>query len=619
MFKLGPPGIITITIVALIVRIFLASWSGLATDEANGVMIAVSGSWSDMLLHLKNDGNAPLFYALIRLLDHEFGHSDFAVKSIAVAIATAFVPFCYFVFRAILPKSICLQLAWILAFCPSLIRYGTLVRPYAMVSMLGLLSSFYCIKILTRDSSKLWIAPYGISTALLVYTHYWGAFVPIGQACLAAIGFVRKWFGKQELKNWLFGVAFSLLLFAPQVPTLIYQLQHDMSPWDTIRRPIALVSSFLPGVILDIGSRITFIDQLSTLLCNLIVIVVFASTARFVYAKVTEEKADPEEELIDFKPEEVEPKDYSSLSQNFKSESSSELEVEKLDSKSDLKDIEYREGQDFDSSKWKTLVVCGLAACFIVNFILPSMRFRYILPFVPMIIVVYLVTLKVVLAKRSKFIRYVAPCLVWILLSLPQLQVLAMMPETNTGKITEIITRRANREKDLVVISWQIIAPAIIYYLPKDVECVAYPDLKRSDFNHWPEMNERVRAGGKLARLKKKMNSILESGGAIWLVERARDIGEAKLDKDVISEDMAFEASFTKRMNQIHQWLKLNAKQSGEIMMAPGRDFPTFLTKFVNKQAEEPEAKALEKKIDKKVEPKEIEASSDKEQSKAKP
>ena len=557
MLKLRPPGIITITIVALLLRLVLASWAGLATDEANGVMIAVSGDWSDMLLHLKNDGNAPLFYALVKLIDHELGHGDRVVKALAVLLGTITVPFTYVIFRSILPRPVCLQLAWILAFCPALIRYGTLVRPYALVSMISLASSYFCIKILTKDSSRYWILPYGLTTALIVYTHYWGAFIAIGQAGLAVVGSVRRWFGKNEIINWLLGVALALLLFAPQLPTLLYQLQHDMSPWDTVRRPLALIPSFLPGIILDIGARTTFIDQLSTLFTNLLLVTAFAFTARYLYETTWKPKSEAEAEAEN---------KYNLLTQNI-------VEVETVEKAETI--------EEFDSRKWKTLAIIGLGACFLVNFILPSMRFRYILPFIPIILIIYLTAADMMLTQRRKIIRYVLPVIPWILLALPQLEVLAIMPETNTGEIVDIIARDADSKKDLVVISWQIIAPAINYYLPRDIESVSFPDLRRSDFNHWPEMQDRVKDSKRLEALFEKMKQTVDEGGRIWLIERARDLTVHKDPEKRLKEDIAFEETFTLRMDQIHSWLKENAEQRGEIRMAPGRDFPIFLTTFV--------------------------------------
>lgn len=155
------------------------------------------------------------------------------------------------------------------------------------------------------------------------------------------------------------------------------------------------------------------------------------------------------------------------------------------------------------------------------------------------------------------------------------------MPETNTGKIVDVVNKEADREKDLVVISWQVIAPAINYYLPRDIESVSYPDLNRSDFNHWPEMHERVKQAGKLSKLYKKLRTVLDQGGTVWLVERARDIGQEDPFMDTVEEAKSFEETFTIRMNQIHIWLRKNAVQKGNIQMAPGRDFPIFLTRFV--------------------------------------
>jgi|AGTN01.2.fsa_nt_gi Predicted membrane protein len=276
------PGIGTITIIALLVRIaFVLLSLGMATDEANGVMIAVSGSWADMLENLKQDGNAPVFYALVRYVDSKFGHSEFTVKALAAIIATIQVPAIYGLFRLVLPRYICLQLAWIIAFCPSMLRYGILIRPYALVALISLVSSMLCIKVLTRGSGRLWSIPYGISTALIVYTHYWGAFVAIGQAGLAVVGLVKRWFGRQEIVNWLIGVGISLLLFAPQIPTLLYQLKHDLSPWDNMARPLGLIAFFLPGTMLDIGGRASWVDQVSMVICNVLVIVALTSTIRF--------------------------------------------------------------------------------------------------------------------------------------------------------------------------------------------------------------------------------------------------------------------------------------------------------------------------------------------------
>lgn len=675
------PGIGTITIIALLVRIaFVLLSLGMATDEANGVMIAVSGSWADMLENLKQDGNAPVFYALVRYFDSKFGHSEFAVKTLAAVIATIQVPAIYGLFRLVLPRYICLQLAWIIAFCPSMLRYGILVRPYAVVALISLASSMLCIKVLTRGSSRLWSIPYGISTALIAYTHYWGAFVAIGQAGLAVIGFAKRWFGRREVINWLIGVAISLLFFAPQIPTLLYQLKHDLSPWDNVSRPMGLIAFFLPGTMLDIGGRVSWVDQVSMVICNILVIVALTNSVRFyrqdeevneigllraeegttTEATSSEEHAEAVAQHQDKKESEeadlgkllthidgtigsddtefatagnastdgaktpdtasdigsdaaISTTDGSDTETNTEGDGSHKGTTPDATTSATAGDVknqdpvleEHLEGTtlpkpeyfepSFDSRKWKTLVLCGLAGCFLVNFVLPSMRFRYMQAFVPMILVLSLTSADMFFRNQPKWLRYSALCLLWIAICLPQLQFISTLPETNTPAIVKRINDDADREKDLVVISWQVIAPAITFELPEDVPSIAYPDLKRSEYNYWPEMAERVRAPGKLPLLLKTMQETFDKGGTIWLIERARDIKSADYSSDTPLPRASFEDSCNKRMDQIHSWLQDHGRLVGrtpadrKIQYAPGRDFGIYLSQFEERPASAPD------------------------------
>jgi len=201
-------------------------------------------------------------------------------------------------------------------------------------------------------------------------------------------------------------------------------------------------------------------------------------------------------------------------------------------------------------------------------------------PFVPMILVLSLTGADMFLRDKPKLLRYTAMCILWIAICLPQLHFISTMPETGTPAIVDLIKKNADREKDLVVISWQVIAPAITFDLPTDVPSITYPDLKRSDYNFWPEMTERVRVSGKLPTLLSKMQEVLENDGKIWLIERARDIKPADYSSDTPLARASFEDTCNKRMDQIHSWLKDHASIANKIQYAPGRDFGIFLTEF---------------------------------------
>jgi hypothetical protein len=533
------PGIGTVTLIALVVRVLTATWTGLTTDEANGVMIAVSGSLGDMLQHLKDDGNAPVFYGMVREYAKLFGHTDLALKPMQVLISTAEIPFAYWLFRHILSRGICLQLALMLAFSPSLVRYSTLVRPYALEGIIGLISTYACMRTLSRATNPVWATIYGISTALLVYTHYWGAFVPIGHLGLVLIGLMRGWFTRKQLIHWFAGAALSFLVFVPQLPVVLFQLKHDLSPWDLCPRPTLQFAEFLPMLLVGTGFGFNAVNELSMFICNILVLIAFVCPS------------DPN------------------------------IEEGKL-------------AGLYEGRLWKTATICGLAAGFCMNFLLPSMRYRYLMPFIPMIFIVYLTGMKTVLRRAPKFVRDVLPAAIWIVMSLPHLWLLHTMPETRTPDIVAEISHNYAKG-DLVVISWQVIAPAITFYLPKEIDCVSFPDLERTEFNYWPEMTQRLREPDKMPKLIERMDNTLKKGGRIWLIEWARECLPLDYRDNELAQGVGFQETNMRRMDQIRSWLETHAVQQGNNHMAPGNDFSIFLSLFGPADAE---SKAQLPKVD---------------------
>ena len=101
----------------------------------------------------------------------------------------------------------------------------------------------------------------------------------------------------------------------------------------------------------------------------------------------------------------------------------------------------------FDGRMWKTATICGLAAAFFVDLFAPSLRYRYLMPFVPMVFVVCITSFNQLFAKQSKLIRVVLPCAVWILIFIPYLLTLTSLPETTADAVVQKIIRSADRKK----------------------------------------------------------------------------------------------------------------------------------------------------------------------------
>jgi Dolichyl-phosphate-mannose-protein mannosyltransferase len=526
------PDIGVITILALIVRVICATWTGLTADEVNGVLIAVNGSWLDMLRHLALDGNTPVFYSILRVYCLLFGHGGFAIRCLAIVLGTLAVPAIYWLFRRVLPRDICIALALLLALCPTSVCYGDMIRPYAIEGVLGVLSTLACVSTLS-SSTNIWRSIlYAVTTALLVYNHYWGAFVPIGHVGLVLVGLYFGWFGKRQFVFWFGGAALALFLFVPQLLAIhdfLFGVSAGFSPFDLATRPFQLACDLLPSLILSKGYGGEFWDMFILIVCDFLLFVAFVAPGP-VLISATDRR----------QPAQI----------------------------------------TYDGRMWKAATICGLLAAFCVGLYMPSLRYRYLTPFVPMLFIVYVTGVNALFSNKSAWIRLVIPCLVWISLFARYLIFLPAYPESTAEAILTQIVEKSDHRKDAVIIGWELIAPVINYYLPAEIESVSYPHLGRLSTFQWSDMFVKMQKPDILPRLFEKMQGVLDRGGKIWFVDAAHSI----LPLDYRNNDLALGCPFMevaiRRSDQIRSWLVTHSRQVGATSVAPGSDFSIMVTVF---------------------------------------
>lgn len=522
----------TITLAALVVRVLTCTWTGLTTDEANGVSISVIGTWADTFEHLKLDGNPPLFYVLTRLYAELFGHSDLALKLGVLALSVLAVPATYFICRRFLPPEPALYVAAFIAFCPPVVRFSTLVRGYVLMPVLSLLSTWAMMRLLKGPPSRLWTLGYGLSTAAMVLCHYWGAFVAAGQAATVAIAASRRWIGMGSLRRWLAGVAASLILFLPWLLFFLYQISHNLSPWMRPPLPSRVVTGFMSWLVVGPDYSLNPFELYGVVLSNCLFLFAFLAPVRLVLGEASPPGG----------------------------------EGEPLPT--------------FDSRLWKLVAVASALAGLATTLLLrPVMRERYLIVLIPLFAVVFVATYWSLCRRLAAWQRLALFAGLFLPAWLPQYYILKMMPETGTPAIVREISVCADRKRDLVLVSWQSIAPAITFYLPEDLEVTTFPDMERSRFNRWDGMDRRLRDGRLLDRLLEKLQAVFDRGGSVWLVDRAPDIREGKSEE---VEDLVAKAPFMDadllRMDQIRDWLRKHSVMRGDVRLAPGRDFDVFLS-----------------------------------------
>lgn len=513
-------GIIHITVLALLVRIVTACWTGLTTDEANGVLIAITGTWSDMIAHLRVDGNPPFLYVVMRLVSSCVGHSDLAMKMLALTIGTLQIPLSYLICRQFLSRRMALQVAAMLALCPPLVRYSTLIRSYSLISLFSLLSTWLCIKTVSgKAKSILWPLSYGVSTACLVYCHYWGAFVPIGQALMVLWGSFKRWISLANVKTWLFGVGISILLFAFWLPTLYFQITHVISVWDLPPLLSTLVIQVASLVLVGAVYSFDPVLQLSLLASAALILLVLLSPKVFI-------------------------------------------------------------DEEFDGRMWRAVTILGYFVGLAVSLFVPTIRERYLTPFAPLLCVQFITTFYVLFPRLPDKVGCVLPILLWLPMWVPQLYALMREPETSTPAIAYEIAREADRSKDLVVIGWPQIGPAITFYLPKDIKVVSARDISGTGFDRYVDVMQRIRDPKNMINLYNELDRALGRGGTIWLVDQAHPLQVRDYKDNEIVQGLKYLEAETVRMDQIRTWLAAHAQQIGQNKLAPGRDFSIFLSVY---------------------------------------
>jgi hypothetical protein len=207
-------------------------------DEAISVGVA-SHPLSALPGLLREDGSPPLYYVLLHVWMRAFGDSEAATHALSVVCALACVPLALWLGRALFGPRAGWAGAALAALNPLLSTYAQETRMYALVALLSLLVSgtFVAVFVQRRRGLRPLLAA---ALAALLYTHGWGIFLVAAAACAAGALTVSAPDRRAMALDagLVFGAAGAV--FAPWVPTLLFQAAHTGAPWARIPGPRAL-------------------------------------------------------------------------------------------------------------------------------------------------------------------------------------------------------------------------------------------------------------------------------------------------------------------------------------------------------------------------------------------
>lgn len=186
-------GVFWLTVAAGVIRFVPLGVQSFHHDEVITVMRVIPGSFGHMLHEVKaSESNPPLYYVLAWLWTHEFGRSEWGIRSLSALAGTLTVPVGYAIGRQLAGRRVGLILTGILAFNPMLIWYSQEARSYAMLVLFGALSFLFFLRALD-SGRKRELALWALSSALALLSHYFAFFLVGIEAVWLLIALRDRW------------------------------------------------------------------------------------------------------------------------------------------------------------------------------------------------------------------------------------------------------------------------------------------------------------------------------------------------------------------------------------------------------------------------------------------
>lgn len=205
-----------ITFLAFALRIARLDFQPLWWDEGWTVYFATSDIPS-MVARTAVDIHPPFYYLLLHLWGLLLGSSPFAIRFFSLSVGVLSAPLIFLLARRLFNPQVGLLAALVWAVAPFPIYYSQEARMYALVTFLGLLSTYFALQIWKskegRVSITLW-AGYILTTTAAAYTQYYAAFIPLAQTLFLLI-LTRH--NLSLILKWLTAQAIWLLLYTPWI------------------------------------------------------------------------------------------------------------------------------------------------------------------------------------------------------------------------------------------------------------------------------------------------------------------------------------------------------------------------------------------------------------------
>lgn len=212
---------------ALAVRMYRIGAESLWLDEATSLFLA-RHSVLDVVAWTARDIHPPLYYLLLHFWRF-FGESEVALRSLSALAGAGGVVVLYLLGARLFDRRTGVVAALLLSLAPLHVGYSQQARMYAWLGLWMILGAYLLVLALEKQQIGHWLALAVVNT-LALYTHYYTVFGLLVQGLFAL--YVSWRAGRWRNLLWAAGaMAFSVLLFAPWLPTMYFQVSTGGGGW----------------------------------------------------------------------------------------------------------------------------------------------------------------------------------------------------------------------------------------------------------------------------------------------------------------------------------------------------------------------------------------------------
>jgi mannosyltransferase len=179
---------------------------------------------------LRLEGSTPLYYFVLHIWISIFGSGEAATHALSLLLGLLAIPLAMWTGWSLFGRRAGMIAATLFAASAFFTQYGQETQAYELLALIGLVAtaSFLHAFVFRRRGH---VIVFALALTLMLYTSFWAIFFWAG----AAVALIPVYRASADRRGVLrdAGVAFGggLVLFAPWIPTLVYQISHDTSPF----------------------------------------------------------------------------------------------------------------------------------------------------------------------------------------------------------------------------------------------------------------------------------------------------------------------------------------------------------------------------------------------------